>query len=469
MPTPTFGHLNSPRGAVQGMNWVWDAVLLDWVPETQPGSISAGADGALLDGVNTAIRATVKNYTNSKPLTVVTVDTNGDPVSSGGTVQYAEDTAATAGEQVVMVGTVRKDVRGTLVDTDGDRAELQVNASGDLRVDGSAVTQPVSAASLPLPAGAATAAKQDTGNTSLASLAGTIDTNLAVRVDLASIGGLATAIAVNTGAPGADVLRVVISGKGTALSANSNPVVIASDQAAVPVTANAGTNLNTSALNLEATQALVKAKTDNLDVALSTRLKPADTLAAVTLVSTLSTITNVVHVDDNAGSLTIDNANLDVALSTRLKPADTLAGVTLVGTVSTITNVVHVDDNAGSLTVDGTVAVSNAFNLEATQLLVKAKTDNIDVLLSTRTKPSDQQHVIVDSSAAVVVSGTVATTVASGANTDLALILAVYQTQLLDLLKDIRTELRVLNTVGAVGLNVKDDLDNLRNDPSYLN
>lgn len=77
----------------------------------------------------------------------------------------------------------------------------------------------------------------------------------------------------------------------------------------------------------------------NLDVALSTRLKPADTLAGVT---TLGTITNVVHVDDNAGSLTIDNANLDAAISTRLKPADTLAGVTTVTTLGTITNPVTV-------------------------------------------------------------------------------------------------------------------------------
>jgi hypothetical protein len=42
-------------------------------------------------------------------------------------------------------------------------------------------------------------------------------------------------------------------------------------------------------------------------------------------------------------------SNLDVALSTRLKPADTLAAVTA------ITNAVHVDDNAGSLTVDAPV------------------------------------------------------------------------------------------------------------------
>jgi len=45
--------------------------------------------------------------------------------------------------------------------------------------------------------------------------------------------------------------------------------------------ANAGTNLNTSALNLETTQALIKAKTDNLDVALSTRLSKADFEARV--------------------------------------------------------------------------------------------------------------------------------------------------------------------------------------------
>src|SRR5207249_2083909 len=45
-------------------------------------------------------------------------------------------------------------------------------ASGRLPVDGSGVTQPVSAASLPLPSGAATSARQDTGNTSLASIDG---------------------------------------------------------------------------------------------------------------------------------------------------------------------------------------------------------------------------------------------------------------------------------------------------------
>jgi hypothetical protein len=43
------------------------------------------------------------------------------------------------------------------------------------KVDGSAVTQPISAAALPLPLGASTEAKQDTGNTSLSSIDGKLN------------------------------------------------------------------------------------------------------------------------------------------------------------------------------------------------------------------------------------------------------------------------------------------------------
>ena len=45
---------------------------------------------------------------------------------------------------------------------------------------------------------------------------------------------------------------------------------------------------------------------------------------------------------------------------------------------------------------------------EATQLLVKAKTDNLDVLLSTRTKPADQQHALIDSSTSYEAGGQIA-------------------------------------------------------------
>jgi hypothetical protein len=77
-----------------------------------------------------------------------------------------------------------------------------VTASNALKTDGSAVTQPVSAASLPLPAGAATSANQTTANASLAS----IDAGIPVAL-------------------------------GQTTMANSMPVVLASNQASIPVTA----------------------------------------------------------------------------------------------------------------------------------------------------------------------------------------------------------------------------------------
>ena len=71
---------------------------------------------------------------------------------------------------------------------------------------------------------------------------------------------------------------------------------------------------------------------------------------------------------------------LDASINTLLKPASTLAAVT------SITNVVHVDDNAGSLTVDGSITANAGTNLNTSALAlesggniaaIKAKTDNI--------------------------------------------------------------------------------------------
>jgi hypothetical protein len=107
----------------------------------------------------------------------------------------------------------------------------QVQAGSPLPVDPSGVTSPISVASLPLPAGAATGAKQDTGNTSLST------------------------IATNTPA------------LGQALAAASVPVVLTVAQVATltplaAVQANAGTNLNTSLLALEAGGNLAAIKAD---------------------------------------------------------------------------------------------------------------------------------------------------------------------------------------------------------------
>lgn len=114
-----------------------------------------------------------------------------------------------------------------------------------------------------------------------------------------------------------------------------------------------------SGASTEATLALIKAKTDNIDVALSTRTKPADQQHVIV---------------DSSASLAVTGPLTDAQLRATPVPVS--------GTVTA---------NAGSN------LNTSALNLEATQALIKAKTDNLDVLLSTRTKPADQQHAIVDS------------------------------------------------------------------------
>lgn len=99
--------------------------------------------------------------------------------------------------------------------------------------------------------------------------------------------------------------------------------------------------------------AVTSAGLTNLDVALSTRLKPADTLAAVTSltqfngvaialntgVRSAGTLRVTVATDDVVPVTNTGLTNLDVALSTRLKPADTLAAVTTVSTVTAVSSV----------------------------------------------------------------------------------------------------------------------------------
>lgn len=77
-----------------------------------------------------------------------------------------------------------------------------IDASGRISVDGSSVTQPVSAASLPLPSGAATSANQATAISSL----GTIITNTA---------GLASAAAQTTGNTSLNSIDGKLSGAAT--------------------------------------------------------------------------------------------------------------------------------------------------------------------------------------------------------------------------------------------------------------
>jgi hypothetical protein len=174
-----------------------------------------------------------------------------------------------------------------------------------------------------------------------------------------------------------------------------------------PVQCNAGTNLNTSALATETTIAGIKAGTDKIPsspatdratagapfaMRLSTGAAFYDAVTEATFTGRIGEVQATPTTNTLLGRLKSIEDKLD-ALQTELnqktEPANTQ-------TIS------------GSVTASGTVAVTGV-STEATLALIKAKTDNIDVALSTRTKAADQQHVLVD-------SGSTTVTQATGAN-----------------------------------------------------
>lgn len=78
-------------------------------------------------------RAKYKDLGDGSYAEVIALE-SGSIGGGGADPTYLEDTAAVDGEKVIMAGVVRKDAAGTLVSTDGDRTELQVDANGYLRV-----------------------------------------------------------------------------------------------------------------------------------------------------------------------------------------------------------------------------------------------------------------------------------------------------------------------------------------------
>ncbi len=115
---------------------------------------------------------------------------------------------------------------------------------GRLSVDGSGVTQPISAAALPLPAGAATAAKQDAAATTLASI-------------LAAFAPLAADASVQAGTAKAEAIRALLAG--TLKVATPTPASVVTGQVKIATTGTAVALPNVALAN----GIVVKAKTSN--------------------------------------------------------------------------------------------------------------------------------------------------------------------------------------------------------------
>jgi hypothetical protein len=110
-------------------------IALDQSSIPVTGGAGGGGDGAIVDGDSASIKATVKDYPNSNPLAVITVDTNGDPtVAGGGGVQYQEDLPAAADPTGTALILVRNDSPAGIVSADGDNIAARGTNRGELYV-----------------------------------------------------------------------------------------------------------------------------------------------------------------------------------------------------------------------------------------------------------------------------------------------------------------------------------------------
>jgi len=228
-----------------------------------------------LSGINTKIPS---------GLTVKAASTPAVATDQALVVAISPNTSITASNPSVSLTGSSVPTQATMVGgTDGTNLRaVRVSSTGVVSVDGSATTQPISAASLPLPTGAATEATISTLNTKIPS-------NLTVTST-----------------------RLLIDGSGV-----TQPV-------SGTVTANAGTNLNTSLLALDSTVAkdssltTVNSNLGTLNTSVNTLLKPASTLAAVT---TLGSITSALP--SGANSIGQVTANAGTNLNTSLLALET--------------------------------------------------------------------------------------------------------------------------------------------------
>lgn len=155
--------------------------------------------------------------------------------------------AATAAKQPAL---------GTAGSASADVLSVQGVASMTaLKVDGSAVTQPVSAASLPLPSGASTSAKQDTAQTSLTSIDGKItavNTGAVVVSSSALPSGASTSAkqpALGTaGSASADVISIQGIASMTAVKVDGSAVTQPVSAASLPLPSGASTAAKQPAL-----------------------------------------------------------------------------------------------------------------------------------------------------------------------------------------------------------------------------
>jgi hypothetical protein len=368
----------------------------------QDGGNSITVDGSVTvtQAIGTNLHTVLDSGTLSTITNVVHIDDNAGSLTVDGSVTVTQGTATNLKAQAEVY-------QGGSAVASGNPLQVTLANTGAnaiaVKVDGSAVTQPISATSLPLPTLAATSTKQSDGTQKTQVVDGSGNV----------IGSTTNALDIN-----------IKSG---------NPTTIA-------VTQGTGTNLHT-----------------------------------VVDSGVITTITNVVHVDDNSSTISVDDGagsiTVDGSVTVTQATGTNLHMVVDSGTITTITNTVHVDDNSGSITVDNngtfTTQVTSVTPGTSSTSLGKAE-DSVftdgdtgvltlgvrqDTPINDTSTSGDYGAIKTDSQGRLWI------------NSDILLNAMLKDTEYL---QAILIELRVINTILHEGLNTRDSTESLRVDESII-
>ena len=204
-----------------------------------------------------------------------------------------------------------------------------------------------------------------------------------------------------------DAIKASIASVDTKLTSQATAVNQASQITQETAINTALATLNAKDFATQTTLALIKAKTDNLDVLLSTRTKPSDTQPVSITTMPTTPVTGTFWQSTQPVSI----ASMPTTAVTG-PLTDTQLRATAVPVSGTMTANIG---TTNGLALDSSLTTLNAkdFATQTTLALIKAKTDNLDVLLSTRTKPSDTQPVSIASTVSVVETSIAAGTITS--------------------------------------------------------
>lgn len=328
-------NLNKPRHVAY--NLVYDVDTLSWIPQEASGGASPGSGGDV-NVTNSSLAVTGPVTDTQLRAADIKVTLDGEAVT--GTFWQATQPVSIAAAVSVTDGAGSLTVDGTVAATQSGTWTVQPGNTANTtawKVDGSAVTQPISAASLPLPTNAATSALQtqpgvDIGDVTINNATGgsavniqdggntiTVDGTVSVNLNagtnnIGDVDVLTIPAVTNAG-----VFAVQVDGSAlTALQLIDNFIsgargLVTEDNSAAALTA-----LQTIDNFISGSRGLVTE--DNsaaILVELSAKTEPAD--QQHTIVDEMPALTGEVNESPSAGLATGDIVNLSVTTDGRLR------------------------------------------------------------------------------------------------------------------------------------------------------